>query len=138
LNYVRQAIFTKLELDSDLLDELGDGTGDGTDTILGPREATSETPKPFLEVAFDGGRSRNHIGAQTWAIYCYHDRQFTKAATILKLVKDNLDRQVCTADSDGGIAVMECEFIGDTPDSYDRLLKLDINGQLYRVHTVDI
>ena len=134
MNYVRNAIYTALEADDTLLALLGDEDN----SIIGTREALDSTSKPFLLVEFAGSRHRVHIGHQTWAIYCYHDRQPEAAAKILKQVKDDLNQQSVSSDSDGGIAVMECEYMGDTPDDYDRLLRLDINGHLYRVYVRDI
>jgi hypothetical protein len=133
LNYVRSAIYTKLEADASLLALLGSGTA----SLIGDREATSTTVPPLLVVSYNGGRTTAHIGYQTWAIYCETKQDPKRAAQILALVKKALNGQTLSV-SGGGIACMECIYFADTPSDYDRLLRLDVEGQLYRVYVRDI
>lgn len=134
MNYVRSAIYAKLEADAALLALLGSTNK----SMVGDREATSSTLAPFLVVSFNGGRASFHTGYQTWTIYCEHKKDSNTAAKILKLVKDDLNGKTLSASSDGGVGCMECWFISDTPSHFDKLLHKEVDGKLFRVFVRDI
>ena len=135
MNYVRRAIYAKLEADAALLALLG--SADNA-SMVGDREATPSTLAPFLVVSFDGGRASFRTGYQTWAIYCEHNKDPQAAANILKLVKNDLNGQILSVSADGGVACLECWFMSDTPSHFDKLLRKDVDGKLFRVFTRDI